>query len=372
MDARTTWPALLNALLAGENLDGRRDRLGDERDHVRRGDPRADRRLRRGAARQGRDGRGGDGPRRARCSSAPPRCRWTGPIGRRRRHRRRPGPHRQRLDHGRDRRRRRRGAGWSSTATGPAVLACGAADVLEHLGVVLDLPPGATAQVADEVGIAFCFAPVYHPALRFAGPAAQGARHPDGLQLPRPADQPGPARRPGDRGLRPADGCRWWRASSPSGACRRWCSAATTGSTSSPPPTTSTVWVVRDGTATRDALRPGRRSASPRARPADLRGGDVAFNAGSPATCSPASPARCATRCCSTRRPRWSPPTARRRTISTAAMRAGYDRAAQAVDSGAAAAVLDRWIEFSRPLAVLTAVRLARAVRSGFRRDVAR
>ncbi len=47
---------------------------------------------------------------------------------------------------------------------------CGAADVLEHLGIVIDLSPEATAQVAAEAGIAFCFAPVYHPSMRFAGP----------------------------------------------------------------------------------------------------------------------------------------------------------------------------------------------------------
>src|SRR6266699_1132210 len=42
--------------------------------------------------------------------------------------------------------------------------ACGAADVLEALGVVIDLPPPATEQLAQEIGIAFLFAPLYHPA----------------------------------------------------------------------------------------------------------------------------------------------------------------------------------------------------------------
>src|SRR6266498_2053706 len=48
--------------------------------------------------------------------------------------------------------------------------ACGAADVLEALGVVIDLPPAATTELAAEVGVAFLFAPLYHPALRYAGP----------------------------------------------------------------------------------------------------------------------------------------------------------------------------------------------------------
>lgn len=42
----------------------------------------------------------------------------------------------------------------------------GAADVLEALGVVVDLPPDAVRTCVDELGIGFCFAPLYHPALR--------------------------------------------------------------------------------------------------------------------------------------------------------------------------------------------------------------
>ncbi|MFF0482249.1 anthranilate phosphoribosyltransferase [Streptomyces sp. NPDC004435] len=45
---------------------------------------------------------------------------------------------------------------------------CGSADVLEELGVTLDLPPGTVAEIAEEAGITFCFAPVFHPALRHA------------------------------------------------------------------------------------------------------------------------------------------------------------------------------------------------------------
>jgi anthranilate phosphoribosyltransferase len=46
--------------------------------------------------------------------------------------------------------------------------ACGAADVLEALGVVLDLTPEAQQRVVDQVGIGFLFAAHYHPALRHA------------------------------------------------------------------------------------------------------------------------------------------------------------------------------------------------------------
>ncbi len=49
--------------------------------------------------------------------------------------------------------------------------AAGAADVLEALGVRLDLEPERVAEVAEEVGITFCFAQVHHPAMRHAAVA---------------------------------------------------------------------------------------------------------------------------------------------------------------------------------------------------------
>jgi len=42
----------------------------------------------------------------------------------------------------------------------------GAADVLELLGVRLDLTPAQVVEVGDKAGITFCFAPAFHPALR--------------------------------------------------------------------------------------------------------------------------------------------------------------------------------------------------------------
>src|SRR3989442_13839811 len=48
--------------------------------------------------------------------------------------------------------------------------ACGAADGLEALGVGIDLPPAATAELAAQAGGAFLVAPLSHPAPRSAGP----------------------------------------------------------------------------------------------------------------------------------------------------------------------------------------------------------
>ncbi|MBI2957360.1 MAG: anthranilate phosphoribosyltransferase [Chloroflexi bacterium] len=47
---------------------------------------------------------------------------------------------------------------------------CGSADVLEALGVAIDLGPEAVGRCIDEVGIGFLFAPRYHPAMKYAGP----------------------------------------------------------------------------------------------------------------------------------------------------------------------------------------------------------
>jgi anthranilate phosphoribosyltransferase len=47
----------------------------------------------------------------------------------------------------------------------------GAADVLELLGIRLDLPAARVAEVAEEAGITFCFAAAFHPALRHAAVA---------------------------------------------------------------------------------------------------------------------------------------------------------------------------------------------------------
>lgn len=48
--------------------------------------------------------------------------------------------------------------------------ASGSADVLECLGINLDMTPEQIAECVQQVGIGFCFAPNFHPAMRFVGP----------------------------------------------------------------------------------------------------------------------------------------------------------------------------------------------------------
>ncbi len=47
---------------------------------------------------------------------------------------------------------------------------CGSADVLEALGVKIDLPPEGVEQCINQVGMGFMFAPVFHPSMRHAAP----------------------------------------------------------------------------------------------------------------------------------------------------------------------------------------------------------
>lgn len=46
----------------------------------------------------------------------------------------------------------------------------GSADLLEALGVAIDLDGPAVQRCVEQVGIGFCFAPVFHPAMKYAGP----------------------------------------------------------------------------------------------------------------------------------------------------------------------------------------------------------
>jgi len=53
---------------------------------------------------------------------------------------------------------------------------CGSADVMEALGVNINLPPSQIATCLDKVGIAFLFAPAMHSAMRYVQPARRELR----------------------------------------------------------------------------------------------------------------------------------------------------------------------------------------------------
>src|SRR6476469_6186005 len=72
---------------------------------------------------------------------------------------------------------------------------CGTADVLEALGVVLELSPGGVRRCVEEAGIGFCFAPRFHPSFRFAAPSRREIGIPTVFNLLGPMANPGRVRR---------------------------------------------------------------------------------------------------------------------------------------------------------------------------------
>ncbi|MFE0734404.1 anthranilate phosphoribosyltransferase [Streptomyces sp. NPDC058855] len=222
--------------------------------------------------------------------------------------------------------------------------ASGASDVLEKLGVNLELTPRRVAEVAEEAGITFCFAVKFHPALRhvamarkelgirtvfnFLGPLTNPARvraQATGVADPRMA--PIVAGVLAERGssalvFRGDDGL----------------DELTTTAT-------SRVWVVRDGTVREEAFDP--RDAGLDLVPVDaLRGADASYNAdvARRLLAGETGPVRDAVLLNSA-----AALTALRPGGGTLVeqIRAGIEEAAESIDSGAARRALERWIAAS-------------------------
>jgi anthranilate phosphoribosyltransferase len=71
----------------------------------------------------------------------------------------------------------------------------GSADVLEALGVVIDLGPGGVASCIERAGIGFCFAPRFHPAMRHAIPVRRELGVPTAFNFLGPLANPARVRR---------------------------------------------------------------------------------------------------------------------------------------------------------------------------------
>lgn len=67
---------------------------------------------------------------------------------------------------------------------------CGAADVLASLGVSIDLEPAQVLECFHAVGIAFCLAPVFHPAMRHVASVRRSLPHPTVFNLLGPLANP--------------------------------------------------------------------------------------------------------------------------------------------------------------------------------------
>jgi anthranilate phosphoribosyltransferase len=156
--------------------------------------------------------------------------------------------------------------------------ACGTADVLEELGVAIDLPAAGVAATVAEAGIGFCFAPVFHAGFRHtAGPRRE-------LGVPTAFNFLGPLTNPG-RPAAAAIGV-YNSALAPVMAqvlADRGDSALVfrgdDGLDELTTTTTSRVWLVSDGQVRADQLDPSELGLAP-AEPQALVGGDARFNAG--------------------------------------------------------------------------------------------
>lgn len=72
---------------------------------------------------------------------------------------------------------------------------CGSADVLEALGVRLELAPEEEARVLERTGIVFMFAPLHHPAMKHVGPIRRELGMPTIMNVLGPVTNPAGARR---------------------------------------------------------------------------------------------------------------------------------------------------------------------------------
>ena len=102
--------------------------------------------------------------------------------------------HVQHLDRRGARASRRAACGSRSTATARCRAGAAAPTCSRRSASTSRAAPAVVERCLDEAGIAFFFAPTFHPSMRHAGADAARARRADGVQPARPADQSRPAR----------------------------------------------------------------------------------------------------------------------------------------------------------------------------------
>ena len=157
--------------------------------------------------------------------------------------------------------------------------ACGTADLLEALGVAFDLGPEGVAHCVDTVGIGFCFAPRFHPAMRHAGPTRRELGVPTVFNFLGPLANPARVRRQVTGIADAAMADRMVRVLEANGAERALVVYGHDGLDELTTTTTSTVHELRDGQVRTYEVDPGELGLA-RATLDDLRGGDAATNAG--------------------------------------------------------------------------------------------
>ncbi len=155
---------------------------------------------------------------------------------------------------------------------------CGSADVLEELGVNIELTPEQAAACLDSVGMVFLFAPLFHPAMRHVMKARRD------MGIPTVFNMLGPLANPAGVSFQLLGASSPKRAALLAGALAELGTPrglVVHGSDGTDELTTAAsnhVWEVKCGSVTPYLLDP-RDLGLPRCRPEDLRGGDAAENA---------------------------------------------------------------------------------------------
>ncbi|GAA2247296.1 anthranilate phosphoribosyltransferase [Rarobacter faecitabidus] len=224
----------------------------------------------------------------------------------------------------------------------------GSADVLEALGIRLDLTAERVGEIAREVGITFCFAATFHPAMRFAGQTRRELGVPTAFNFLGPLTNPG---RPRAIALGVAD---LRMAPLMAGVLAgRGVSALVFRSGDGLDELAATgvadIWHVHDGSVDYLTVDPVRDLDMLPISRDDLRGGDAAHNAqvfrdlvaGEPGPVRDTVLLNAAAGLVADGSMAGTSP-ADGTVIDR--LRRGIDHAATAIDSGAAARLLDRWI----------------------------
>jgi anthranilate phosphoribosyltransferase len=221
---------------------------------------------------------------------------------------------------------------------------CGSADVLEALGIPIELDAAAVARCVREAKVGFCFAPKFQPALRFLGPARRELGVPTTFNYLGPLLNPARVSRQVVGVSDPTMAERMLRVLHATGSTRAWVVHGDDGMDELTLTTTSTIYELVDDEVVRTAIDPadfGLESATAD----DLRGGDAATNAavvrsvldgaGGPArdiSVLNAAAALVVAGCASD-------------------IADGVERARQAIDAGAARHALDSWVRVANEMA---------------------
>lgn len=221
---------------------------------------------------------------------------------------------------------------------------CGSADVLEALGVRIDLGPAEVSRCVAEAGVAFLFAPRYHPAMRHAGPVRREIGIRTVFNLLGPLANPAGVRRMVLGVATPAVGEKLAHVLNELGADHVLVVHGDDGLDDISPTGPTRTWELRAGTVTTGSIDPAA-LALPLGSVADIQSGDAAANA-------------------ATARSVIGGESGARRTAVVLnagaalyvgglveSVREGVLRATVAIDSGAAASTLERFVAASQRLA---------------------